>query len=189
MPVDNDRAEAVDVQSLLKDKDAFAAQLAKTYEPTGIVRLLAAMDLRPSDLALGLNVHPRTIKAWLNDSNPRTAERQRDDILALKSIVLFLLRRGNLSPTHLAGWLVEPNGDLDFRRPLAVLGEGDTQKSLVRVMQASAPFVHPEEGQGHAPFHQSVAAGAAGRKQPADDPDGAEATDDDETAGAMAEGI
>jgi hypothetical protein len=191
MPIDSDRGGAVDIQNLLKDKDDFAAQLAKTYETTEIVRLLAAMNLRPSDLALGLNVHPRTIKAWLDESDPRTAERQRDEILALKSIVLFLLRRGNLSPASLAVWLVEPNGDLDFRRPLAVLGEGDTQKSLIRVMQASAPFVHPDEGHGSAPYDDSVAAGAAGRKPSPSDREegGARGEADDETAETVAEGI
>lgn len=147
---------------LTEDKDAFAARLAQTFEPTEIVRLLIAMGLRPSDLALALNVHPRTINAWLDESDQRDAERQRDDILALKSIVLFLLRNGMLEPRHLAFWMVEPNLDLDFRRPMAVLGEGNTEESLIRVMKASAPFVHPEEDA--APHDQSVAAGAAGRK-------------------------
>jgi DNA-binding transcriptional regulator YiaG len=149
-----------DIATLLKDKDEFAAVLAQTFEPTEIVRLLSAMDLRPSDLALALNVHPRTIRAWLDDSE-RTADRQRDEILALKSIVLFLLRQGPYAPKHLGIWLVEPNSRLDFRRPLAVLGEGDSDEALVKVMKASAPFVQPQESQ--LPYRQSVAAGAPGR--------------------------
>jgi DNA-binding transcriptional regulator YiaG len=166
MAGNSERVAVDDVNSLLKDKDEFAARLAQTFEPTEIVRLLTAMNLRPSDLALALNVHPRTIKAWLDESDQRTADRQRDDILALKSIVLFLLRRGPYAPGHLAAWLVEPNPALTFRRPLAVLGEDDTEEGLVRVMKASAPFISAEEPIGAAPYHQSVAAGAAGRSEP-----------------------
>lgn len=143
-------------ENLIEDKEEFAAALAQAFEPTEIVRLLSDMDLRPSDLALALDVHPRTIRAWLDDSN-RSADRQRDEILALKSIVLFLLRQGSFAPKHLAVWLIEPNPELDFRRPLAVLGEGDGDEALVKVMRASAPFVQPNEPQA---LRQGIAAGA-----------------------------
>lgn len=146
-------------EGLIENKEDFAGALAQAYEPTEIVELLTEMGLRPSDLALALNVHPRTIRAWLDDSD-RTADRQRDDILALKSIVLFLLRQGSFAAKHLAIWLIEPNPDLDFRRPLAVLGEGDSNEALVKVMRASAPFVQPKEPQT---LRQSVAAGATSR--------------------------
>lgn len=157
MPSESGMSGAQDLRALLKNKDEFAAVLAQTFEPTEIVRLLSAMDLRPSDLALALNVHPRTIRAWLEDSG-RSADRQRNEILALKSIVLFLLRQGPYAPKHLGLWLIEPNSSLEFRRPLAVLGEGDTEEALVKVMKASAPFVQPNEPPEP---EASVAAGAA----------------------------
>lgn len=154
-----------DYASALKDKDRFAALLAQTFEPTEIVRALIEMDLRPSDLALVLDVHPRTIKAWLDRSDQRTAERQRDQILALKSLVLFLLRRGVLSPRELALWLIEPNEKLGFRRPLAALGEGDVDDNLVAVMKAATPFIDPELDTPATVPNPRVAAGAVNRER------------------------
>jgi len=130
--------------AVLADKDAFAAQLAQTFEPREIVWMLKSMGLRPSDLALGLGVHPRTIQAWLDTTDRRDGERQRDEILTLKSLIVYLLRRGVLAPRQLAVWLVEPNDRLAFRRPLAVLGDENTSENLNRVMEASLPFLHPE---------------------------------------------
>lgn len=150
----------------LKDKDAFAARLAQTFEPTEIVRLLIEMGLHLNDLALVLNVHPRTIRAWLDESDQRTAERQRDEILALKSLVLFLLRRGILTPRQLALWLIEPNDKLEFRRPLAALGEGDINENLIWVMKAAAPFVDPELDVETDTPNSWVAAGAVDREKP-----------------------
>jgi hypothetical protein len=130
--------------AVLADKDAFAAQLAQTFEPGEIVGMLKSMGLRPSDLALGLGVHPRTIQAWLDTTDRRDGERQRDEILTLKALIVFLLRRGVLAPKQLAVWLVEPNDRLAFRRPLAVLSDESTSESLNLVMEASLPFLHPE---------------------------------------------
>src|SRR5262245_59276726 len=120
------------------DRQAFAERLAQTYDPLELVRLLIAMGLRPPDLALALGVHPRTVRAWLEPGD-RDPDRYRDDILSLKAVVLFLVRRGLLSPPNVAGWLVEPNEDLGFKRPLAVLAEG----RLDDVLDASATFVRP----------------------------------------------
>jgi hypothetical protein len=133
--------------AVLGDKDAFAAKLAQTFEPVEIVGLLRSMGLRPSDLALGLRVHPRTIQAWLDATDARDGERQRDQILTLKALVVYLLRRGVLAPEQLAIWLIEPNDQLAFRRPLAVLGDENTSENLIRVMAASSSFVHPEPDQ------------------------------------------
>jgi hypothetical protein len=133
---------ASDVQ--LKNREEFATLLAKTFEPTEIVRLLSEMGLRYSDLALALGVHPRTIRAWLDESDPRDADRQRDEIQALKAVILFMLRRGMLKPRQLSLWLVEPNERLDFRRPLAVFGEGDISQTLSPLIKAGTPFLRPE---------------------------------------------
>jgi len=149
----------------LKSREDFAALLAQTFEPTEIVRLLSEMGLRYSDLALALGVHPRTIRAWLDDSDTREAGRQRDEIQALKAVVLFMLRRGILKPRQLSLWLVEPNERLDFRRPLAVLGEGDISQTLSPLIKAGGPFLrsHPEEGSVR---EKDVAVGAVVRDRP-----------------------
>lgn len=152
-------------KELLLDREAFAAKLARTFEPAEIVYLLKEMGLRDSDLALALGVHPRTIHAWLDRNDPRDGDRQRDQIQSLKAVVLFLLRRGVLTPRQLALWLAEPNERLDFRRPLAVLGEGDISETLSAVVNAGAPFLHPEPEEAFGP-HPSVAAGAATRNRP-----------------------
>lgn len=145
-PVTGDATAAL----LLDDRMAFAERLAQTFEPTPIVRLLHQMGLRLSDLALALGVHPRTVRAWL-ESTERDPSRHRDAILNLKALVLFLLRRGLLSPRNVAGWLVEPNEQLGFQRPLAVLADN----RLNDVVTASATFVRPPP---HA--EPSVGAGA-----------------------------
>jgi hypothetical protein len=150
---------------LLLDREAFAAELARTFEPAEIVGLLEEMGLRHSDLALALGVHPRTIHAWLDDSDPRDGDRQRDQIQSFKAAVLFLLRRGVLTPRQLALWLAEPNERLDFRRPLAVFGDGDISETLSSLIKASAPFLHPEPDESPDP-HPSVAAGAVARNRP-----------------------
>ncbi|HEX3172955.1 MAG TPA: hypothetical protein VHQ43_01890 [Solirubrobacterales bacterium] len=150
---------------LLLDREAFAAELAQTFEPADIVRLLNEMGLRYSDLALALGVHPRTIHAWLDESDPRDGDRQRDQIQSLKAAILFLLRRGVLTPRQLALWLAEPNERLEFRRPLAVFGDGDISETLSPLITAGAPFLHPEPEESAAP-HPSVAAGAATRNRP-----------------------
>jgi len=148
--------DAAASQQLIADRVAFAERLAQTFEPMPVVRLLNQMGLRPSDFALALGVHPRTVRAWL-DSTERDPSRHRDAILNLKALVLFLLRRGLLSPRNVAGWLVEPNEQLGFQRPLAVLADN----RLNDVITASATFVRPLP---HAA--PSVAAGAAHASSP-----------------------
>ena len=152
-------AEELETEELLNDKRGFADRLAETFEPREIVRLLLTMGLRYSDLALALNVHPRTVRAWIDDKD-RDLSRQRDGILALKALVLFLLRRGILGPRQIAMWLVEPLESLEFRRPLAVLAEGD----LNAVVDASGTFTRPEPALASPrPSNRAVAAGAVGR--------------------------
>jgi hypothetical protein len=122
-------------------RDAFNTQQRGVFamnQATHAVKLLINMGLRPSDLALALGVHPRTVRAWLEPGD-RDPGRHRDSILSLKAVVLFLLRRGLLSPPNVAGWLVEPNEELSFKRPLAVLAED----RLDDVLNASATFVRP----------------------------------------------
>jgi hypothetical protein len=136
---------------LLANRVAFAEQLAETFDPMRVVRLLNQMGLRPKDLALALGVHPRTVRTWL-DSPERDPSRHRDEILNLKAVVLFLLRRGLLSPPNVAGWLVEPNEQLGFQRPLAVLADD----RLNDVVTASATFVRPVPHAG-----PTIAAGAS----------------------------
>lgn len=143
--------DAVDIELLVSDRVAFAEKLAQTFDPMDVITLLSCMGLRPSDLALALGVHPRTVRAWL-DSTERDPSRHRDAILNLKALVLFLLRRGLLSPPNVAGWLVEPNEQLGFQRPLAVLAEG----RLNEVVTASATFVRPAPQAS-----PSIAAGAS----------------------------
>ena len=149
--------ESAEQQELLADKKAFTDRLAETFDPLEVIRLLLAMGLRQSDLALALAVHPRTVRAWL-EAGDRDPSRQRDGILSLKAVVLFLLRRGLLSPSNVAGWLVEPNERLDFRRPLAVLAEG----RLDDVLSASTTFVRPpaEPSEAETEVDPAVAAGA-----------------------------
>ena len=154
---------ATDAQ--LKSRDDLAALLAQTFEPTDIVRLLSEMGLRYSDLALALGVHPRTIRAWLDESDSREADRQRDEIQALKAVVLFMLRRGILKPRQLSLWLVEPNEQLDFQRPLAVLGEGDISQTLSPLINAGAPFLRPEPDDASV-RERDVAAGGVVRDRP-----------------------
>lgn len=140
------------------DREAFAERMSQTYDPLELIQLLVAMGLRPSDLALALGVHPRTVRAWL-EPGARDPDRYRDGILSLKAVVLFLLRRGLLSPPNVAGWLVEPNEDLGFKRPLAVLAEG----RLDDVLDASATFVRPpaDTSAEVAEVDRAVAASAA----------------------------
>jgi hypothetical protein len=133
------RPASEETEQLVADKDAFTNRLAETFDLREVVRLLLAMELRHSDLALALNVHPRTVRAWM-ESDERDPGRQRDGILALKALVLYLLRRGVLRPRQVALWLVEPLPELDFRRPLAVLAEG----RLDDVVAASTSFTRPE---------------------------------------------
>jgi hypothetical protein len=162
-------------KELLRDREEFAATLARTFELAEIVRLLNEMGLRHTDLALALGVHPRTIRAWLDQSDPRDGQRQRDQIQSLKATVLFLLRRGILTPWQLAHWLAEPNEALDFRRPLAIIGEGDISENLNALIRAGAPFLRPEAEEFLSP-HPSVAAGAADRERlDADDAEKGEA--------------
>lgn len=148
------------------DADTFVEDLARAFEPGEVVKRLLEMGLEYSDLALALGVHPRTVRAWVADG--RDASRQRDSILSLKSVVVFLLRRGILPPKKLAMWLVEPNADLQFRRPLSVLAED----RINDVIQASAEFVlpadalpdgNPQEQEMRAGVEQAAAAGAVGR--------------------------
>lgn len=149
-------------RDLIDDKEAFADRLAGTFDLREIVELMLQTGLRPNDLALALNVHPRTVRAWIDKSGDRDPGRQRDGILALKALVLFLLRRGILTPRPLALWLVEPQEQLGFRRPLAVLADG----GLEDVVAASASFTRPEPQPEIQPSASpSVAAGAAGRKR------------------------
>jgi transposase-like protein len=148
-------------QDLLNDRDALIARLAETYEPLEVVRLMYTIGLRYSDLALALDVHPRTVRSWL-ESEDRDPGRHRDGILTLKSVVLFLLRRGIVPPRQVALWLVEPNERLDFRRPLAVLSEDG---GIHDVISASATFTRPEPRRKEIPVaNDAVAAGATGRK-------------------------
>jgi hypothetical protein len=152
-----ERVSALDAPT--KDKEAFASRLAETFEPRDVIQLMLGMGLRYSDLALALNVHPRTVRAW-TETEDRGPDRQRDGVLALKALVLFLLRRGVLEPRQVALWLVEPHEQLGFRRPLAVLAEG----KLSDVVAASGDFTRPEPALSHeTPAKQAVAAGAAGR--------------------------
>jgi transposase-like protein len=159
---------ATDAQ--LKSREDFAALLAQTFDPTEIVQLLSEMGLRYSDLALALGVHPRTIRAWLDESDPRQADRQRDEIQALKAVVLFMLRRGILKPRQLSLWLVEPNERLEFRRPLALLGEGDISQTLRPLIRAGSPFLRAEPNESAR--EKDVAAGAVVRDRPGEAPDG-----------------
>lgn len=148
-----------ELEALLDDKQAFTNRLAETFEPRDVVQMLFDMGLRQSDLALALGVHPRTVRAWTED-NDRDPDRQRDGLLSLKALVLFLLRRGVLSPRQVALWLVEPHEQLEFRRPLAVFAES----GLDDVIRASAPFVRPEPPlAGGSPRDDAVAAGATKR--------------------------
>jgi transposase-like protein len=143
-------------EELLDDKEQFTERLAETFEEREIVRIMLSMGLRYSDLALALTVHPRTVRAWI-DEEDRDLSRQRDGILALKALVLFLLRRGILGPRQIAMWLVEPLESLEFRRPLAVLAEG----RLNDVVDASRTFTRPEPAlDGPRPSTPAVAAGA-----------------------------
>ncbi len=152
--------EERDIQGLLDDKAAFTNRLAETFSEREIVRLMLGIGLRYSDLALALTVHPRTVRAWI-DEEDRDLVRQRDGILALKALVLFLLRRGVLGPRQIALWLVEPLETLDFRRPLAVLAEG----RLNDVVNASSSFTKPEPAMlSPTPSRPEVAAGAVGRR-------------------------
>jgi DNA-binding transcriptional regulator YiaG len=150
---------------LLADREAFAEHLASAFDLLEILELMQLLGLRHSDLALALGVHPRTVRAWLDETDERDPNRQRDAILSLKALVLFLLRRGILNPRQLALWLVEPHERLEFRRPLAVLAEG----GLNEVVSASAAFVRPETPRRlgattrDSPAKRAVAAGAAGR--------------------------
>lgn len=142
--------------ALLQDKTQFTARLAESFDEREIVRLMLLMGLRYSDLALALNVHPRTVRAWI-ESEDRDLARQRDGILALKALVLYLLRRGALTPRQIAMWLVEPLETLEFRRPLAVLAED----RLGDVVDASRTFTSPEPAlQTPRPSKPEVAAGA-----------------------------
>jgi transposase-like protein len=152
-------------EAQIKDREDFAALLTRTFEPTEIVQLLSEMGLRYEDLALALGVHPRTIRAWLDESDPRDASRQRDEIQALKAVVLFMLRRGIWKPRQLSLWLVEPNETLDFRRPLAVLGEGDIAQTLSPLIKAGAPFLRSEPDNSTMP-QREVAAGGVVRERP-----------------------
>lgn len=146
-------------EALLAEKTAFTDRLAETFDLRETVALLLSTGLRPSDLALALDVHPRTVRAWM-ESEDRDLGRQRDGILALKALMLYLLRRGGLMPNQVALWLVEPLPELGFRRPLAVLPEG----GLEDVVRASRSFTRPEPPPGGAPPDtRAVAAGAAGR--------------------------
>jgi transposase-like protein len=146
----------------VKDREALVTPLVETFEPIEVVRLMLDIGLRYSDLALALDVHPRTVRAWL-ESSERDPERHRDAILSLKSVVLFLLRRGTLGSREVALWLVEPNEQLGFRRPLAVLGE---EQGIHDVISASATFTRPEPRRTGVPAsNRAVAAGATGRRQ------------------------
>jgi DNA-binding transcriptional regulator YiaG len=152
-----------ETRDLLDDRDALVAQLAATFEPLEVVRLMHAVGLRFSDLALALDVHPRTVRAWL-ESDDRDPGRHRDAILTLKSVVLFLLRRGIVPPRQVALWLVEPNEQLGFRRPLAVLSD---ENGIHDVISASTTFTRPEPQRKEIPTtSDAVAAGATGRKSP-----------------------
>lgn len=152
----------------LESREMFADLLAQTFEPTEIVQLLSETGLRLDDLALALNVHPRTIRAWVDDSDPRQADRQRDEIQALKAVVLFMLRRGILKPQELAYWLVEPNAKLDFRRPLAVLGDGDISETMSELIKAGAPFLKAEPEHPSDP-QRGAAVGAVTHDRPNQD--------------------
>jgi transposase-like protein len=143
-------------------REALVAELAETFDPLEVVRVMLRIGLRYSDLALALDVHPRTVRAWL-ESDERDPGRHRDAILTLKSVVLFLLRRGILSPEDVALWLVEPNPKLGFRRPLAVLTE---EGGIHDVISASATFTRPEPRRTPIPTsNKAVAAGATGRRE------------------------
>jgi hypothetical protein len=153
-----------DERALLDDKDAFVERLAEALELRDVIVLLLTLGLRYSDLALALNVHPRTVRAWIEDQE-RDLGRQRDGILELRALVLFLLRRSPLGPSHIAFWLVEPHEALDFRRPLAVFAEGGLD-TVVKASRSFASFVQPE------PLlpvttrvDEAVAAGAVGRER------------------------
>ena len=143
-------------------REALVAELAETFDPLEVLRVMLRIDLRYSDLALALDVHPRTVRAWL-ESDERDPGRHRDAILTLKSVVLFLLRRGILSPEDVGLWLLEPNPKLGFRRPLAVLTEDG---GIHDVISASATFTRPEPRRTPIPTsNKAVAAGATGRRE------------------------
>lgn len=151
-------------QALLSDKDAFVEQLAEALDLREVVALLLAMGLRYSDLALALNVHPRTVRAWVEDPS-RDLGRQRDVILELRAFVLFLLRRSPLTPSHIAFWLIEPHEALDFRRPLAVFAEGGL-RAAVSASRSFASFAQPEpQLPVTSSLDEAVAAGAVGRER------------------------
>lgn len=160
--MEHENRQANNIREDVEDREALVARLAETFEPLDVVRLMLDIGLRHSDLALALDVHPRTVRAWL-ESSERDPERHRDAILSLKSAVLFLLRRGTLGPREVALWLVEPNERLGFRRPLAVLNE---EQGIHDVVSASATFTRPEPRRTGMPANnRAVAAGATGRHE------------------------
>ena len=93
-----------ELETLADEKERFTTRLAETFDEREIVRMMLEMGLRHTDLALALGVHPRTVRAWIDEPD-RDLSRQRDGILALKALVLFLLRRGILTPLkYPCGW-------------------------------------------------------------------------------------
>jgi putative toxin-antitoxin system antitoxin component (TIGR02293 family) len=99
---------------------------------TGVLdELIDTQVVDPGDLALVTGTTPRSVSRWT--SAKATPRRDAEDrLLELKAVVDELRSVLRDEPARL--WLRSPNPDLDWRKPLELVAEGDYRRVIGAVL-------------------------------------------------------
>jgi Protein of unknown function (DUF2384) len=113
---------------------AIQQELAVHQVISRVLRALqASIGLPERDIARLTRTQPRTVRRWLDGSvEPRFDSAERID--ELRAIVVVLGEM--LDPDGIVAWLRSRNPNLNFRRPLDVLGDGQDFEAVLGAAQA-----------------------------------------------------
>lgn len=98
---------------------------------TALVDELFVDDIVDSpDVARVTGATPRSVSRWLEGTSPRRSAEER--LVELKAVIDLL--RGVLreEPAHL--WIRSPNPDLDYDKPLDLIGRGEYRRVIGAIL-------------------------------------------------------
>ena len=120
-------------------KKEYIEALEQEKDPRRQLELIGAMGINASMLGEAIGSEPEEVESILNgrevDLNPYESA-----IDTLKSVSLFLLKRGTLGPIQVGLWLAEPDIVLGGT-PLSALRE---EGGIDAILAASTTFTRPE---------------------------------------------
>ena len=82
------------------------------------------------DVARVTGATPRSVSRWLEGASPRRRAEER--LLELKAVVDLLRRVLREEPAHL--WIRSPNPDLDYDKPLDLIGRGEYRRVIGAIL-------------------------------------------------------